>query len=76
MDSVSSDEESRYVGDFENPAFGECLATWLQVLTDDKRALSIAVSHASKAIEYLYSLQPHASAESAIGERKWVPTCL
>lgn len=34
------------------------LANWLKVLKDDKRAIFTAASHASKAAEYLHSLQP------------------
>jgi antirestriction protein ArdC len=31
---------------------------WLKVLKDDKRAIFSAASHASKATEFLHSLQP------------------
>jgi len=31
---------------------------WLKILKDDKRAIFTAASHASKAAEYLHSLQP------------------
>jgi antirestriction protein ArdC len=34
------------------------IANWLRVLKDDKRAIFSAASHASKAAEYLHSLQP------------------
>lgn len=33
---------------------------WLKILKDDKRAIFSAASHASKAAEYLHSLQPQA----------------
>ena len=38
------------------------IASWLQVLKDDKRAVFTAASHASKAVDYLHSLQPKAEA--------------
>jgi antirestriction protein ArdC len=34
------------------------IETWLKVLKDDKRAIFIAASHASRATEYLHGLQP------------------
>jgi antirestriction protein ArdC len=34
---------------------------WLKVLKDDKRAIFTAASHASKAADYLHSLQPQAN---------------
>jgi antirestriction protein ArdC len=34
------------------------LGHWLKVLKDDKRAIFTAASHASRAIDYLHSLQP------------------
>lgn len=34
------------------------IANWLTVLKDDKRAVFTAASHASKAVDYLHSLQP------------------
>ena len=34
------------------------IGNWLQVLKDDKRAVFTAASHASKAADYLHSLQP------------------
>lgn len=36
------------------------IANWLDVLKNDKRAVFTAASHASKAIDYLHSLQPTA----------------
>ena len=36
------------------------IANWLQVLKEDKRAVFTAASHASKAVDYLHSLQPDA----------------
>jgi antirestriction protein ArdC len=38
------------------------IGNWLKVLKDDKRAIFSAASHASKAAEYLHSLQPQPSA--------------
>lgn len=38
------------------------LATWLEVLKNDKRAIFTAASHASKAVDYLHGLQPTAVA--------------
>ena len=35
------------------------VATWLKVLQDDKRAIFSAASHASKAVDFLHSLQPN-----------------
>ena len=34
------------------------VACWLKVLKDDKRAIFTAASHATKAVDYLHSLQP------------------
>lgn len=34
------------------------IASWLKVLKDDKRAIFSAASHATKAVDYLHSLQP------------------
>ena len=34
------------------------IANWLKVLNDDKRAIFSAASHASRAVDYLHSLQP------------------
>ena len=36
----------------------EYLATWLQVLKNDKRAIFTAASYASKAVEFMHGLQP------------------
>ena len=36
------------------------IASWLQVLKNDKRAIFTAASHAQKAADYLHSLQPKA----------------
>ena len=38
------------------------IGNWLKVLKDDKRAIFSAASHASKAAEYLHSLQPQPTA--------------
>lgn len=38
------------------------LATWLEVLSNDKRAIFSAASLASKAVDYLHGLQPQAGA--------------
>lgn len=40
------------------------IASWLKVLKDDKRAIFQAASHAEKAVGYMHSLQPEASAET------------
>ncbi|MCA9078637.1 MAG: DUF1738 domain-containing protein [Planctomycetaceae bacterium] len=37
--------------------------SWLQVLQQDKRAIFTAASHASKAVDYLHSLQPQVIAQ-------------
>lgn len=37
------------------------IGNWLKVLKDDKRAIFSAASHASKAVEFLHSLQPQPS---------------
>jgi antirestriction protein ArdC len=36
------------------------IASWLQVLKNDKRAIFTAASYAQKAADYLHSLQPQA----------------
>jgi antirestriction protein ArdC len=36
------------------------IASWLQVLKNDKRAIFTAASHAQKAVDYLHGLQPQA----------------
>ena len=38
------------------------IASWLQVLKNDKRAIFTAASHAQKAADYLHSLQPQTAA--------------
>jgi len=38
------------------------LQEWLKVLKEDKGAIFTAASHASKAVEFLHGLQPHAEA--------------
>jgi antirestriction protein ArdC len=40
------------------------IASWIQVLKDDKRAIFTAASHAQRAADYLHGLQPSASAEA------------
>src|ERR1700730_14651338 len=35
------------------------IASWLKVLKDDKRVIVTAASHAQKAADYLFGLQPH-----------------
>jgi len=37
------------------------IASWLQVLKNDKRAIFTAASHAQKAADYLHGLQPKAA---------------
>jgi antirestriction protein ArdC len=34
------------------------MASWLEVLKNDKRFIFTAASHAQKAVDYLHSLQP------------------
>lgn len=41
------------------------IASWLNVLKEDKRAVFAAASHAQKAADYLAGLQPGASVEAA-----------
>jgi antirestriction protein ArdC len=41
------------------------IASWLQVLKNDKRAIFIAASHAQKAADYLNGLQPRTDAATA-----------
>jgi len=43
------------------PDHAAYVATWLKVLEDDKRAIFTAASLASKAVDYLHSLQPELS---------------
>jgi antirestriction protein ArdC len=38
------------------------IAHWLEVLKDDKKAIFTAAGHASRAVEYMFSLQPPAPA--------------
>ena len=44
------------------------IASWLQVLKNDKRAIFTAASHAQKAADYLNGLQPKAEAADAMRE--------
>ena len=41
------------------------IESWLKVLKEDKRAVFSAASHASKAVEFLHSLQPNATQPKA-----------
>jgi antirestriction protein ArdC len=41
------------------------IASWLQVLRDDKRAIFSAAAHAQRAVDYLHSLQPASGIEHA-----------
>jgi antirestriction protein ArdC len=41
------------------------IETWLKVLQDDKKAVFSAASHASKAVDFLHSLQPNATEPAA-----------
>ena len=41
------------------------IASWLKVLKDDSRAIFTATSHAQKAADYLYGLQPNAATTEA-----------
>ena len=45
------------------PDHASYLASWLKVLKEDKRAIFSAASLASKAVDYLHSLQPNQEAE-------------
>jgi len=48
------------------PEHASYLDAWLKVLKADKRAIFTAASHASKAAEYLHSLQPNAKPEEPV----------
>jgi antirestriction protein ArdC len=41
------------------------LEHWIAILKEDRRALFSAAAHASRALEYLHSLQPQAQIETA-----------
>lgn len=41
------------------------IASWLEVLKGDKRAIFTAASHAERAVAYLHGLQPDAEAPAA-----------
>lgn len=41
------------------------IASWLEVLKNDKRAIFTAAAHAQRAADYLNGLQPHTQAEAA-----------
>ena len=41
------------------------IASWLEVLTNDKRAIFNAAAHAQKAADYLAALQPIAGQKAA-----------
>ncbi len=41
------------------------IASWLQVLKNDKRAIFTAASHAQKAADYLHGLQPQTGTATA-----------
>jgi len=45
------------------PDHASYLQSWLQVLSDDKRAIFAAAAHAQRAVAYLHSLQPAAAEE-------------
>lgn len=45
------------------------IASWLKVLSDDKRAVFTAASHAQRAADYLHGLQPSADAAPAQDRR-------
>ncbi len=48
------------------PDHASYLASWLKVLSDDKRFIFSAAAHAQRAVAYLYDLQPaNAAAEAA-----------
>ncbi|WP_246712859.1 zincin-like metallopeptidase domain-containing protein, partial [Rhizobium sp. BK399] len=40
------------------PDHARYLASWLQVLANDKRAIFVAAGHAQRAVTYLHHLQP------------------
>lgn len=45
------------------PDHASYLQSWLQVLSDDKRAIFAAAAHAKRAVAYLHGLQPAAAEE-------------
>lgn len=45
------------------PDHASYLQSWLDVLSDDKRAIFTAAAHAQRAVAYLHSLQPDAAEE-------------
>ena len=45
------------------PDHAAYVATWLTVLSNDRRAIFSAAAHAQRAVAYLHSLQPHAGRE-------------
>jgi antirestriction protein ArdC len=50
---------------------GYCyLASWLQVLKEDKRAIFSAAAHAQRAADYLCGLQPQSQQEQESEEVK------
>jgi antirestriction protein ArdC len=47
------------------PEHGQYLAAWLSILKEDSKALFTAASQASRAVQYLHSLQPGYDSEQA-----------
>jgi antirestriction protein ArdC len=47
------------------PDHASYLASWLEVLAGDKRAILVAASHAQRAVSYLHHLQPNQTDEEA-----------
>jgi len=45
------------------PDHASYLASWLEVLTGDKRAIFSAAAHAQRAVAFLHGLQPAAAVE-------------
>lgn len=41
------------------------IASWLEVLKNDNRAIFAATAHAQRAVDYLHRLQPEAKSEAA-----------
>ena len=49
------------------PDHASYLASWLEVLSNDKRFIFSAAAHAQRAVAYLHDLQPAASVAEALG---------
>lgn len=49
------------------PDHAVCVASWLTILSNDKRAILTAAAHAQRAVAYLHSLQPQPESEREAG---------